>query len=893
VIRSLLRPTFFIPSFFLILFVGTVAMLEYKLDVEQDTMMDILNDPIGTYGDAFSSSLWTFKLNLDTVRNSSVSSGLKIDLADDLEKASTELAKIEFYANQKSGNDIVENFGFSKVTAIRHDISELRDSLAQCRTNDTACLVPIDRQTTQLVTDSKSLNDETDHYRDKSLKKILNTIINEEFLRESSLAMTLVILFGLTGYSLKMARRHEIEKHRAQESEQQNALFGAIVQSSEIGVLVRDMLRPGIPVVYINKAFTKLTGYTLDEIRHRDIGFLLGIHTNLDEAKKFRGAFEKLESLASSLLLYRKDSTPFWSECFIAPVHQNDRRVSHYFALITDISTIYATQESLRLAKEAAERAGKVKANFLASMSHEIRTPINGVLGVLELLSDTRLDQEQNKLVRIATSSGKHLLSIINDVLDYSKIEAGKYEIVSEPFSLRDTVREATEIVRPIARAKDLRLEVEIAAEIADGYVGDGGRIKQILINLMSNAVKFTEQGQVTLKIFKLMDQADDDRQTALLRFEILDTGIGISLEDQGKLFEEFSQVDGNFTRRFGGTGLGLAITKQLVRLLNGEIGLESHLGKGSRFWFFLPLRRDMRTSLPPSCDESAPVNVLETNPQHRSLARNTGELRILLVEDNPVNQLVALRYLNKAGFQSELAINGREAVEKAASRNFDAILMDISMPEMDGIAATKHIRAMGGSHASIPIIAVTAHVMRGDREQCMAAGMNDYLCKPLHYDSLCKVLARWIPNFSYGEKVANPGDQAIASPSPSIFIFDEMPLFDPAVLERLAKDLDPEIVLKITHVFTEDFVKRFAALQGHIAAKNWHEVARGAHTLKSSSGGCGLVRFAAIMERLEFAANKEDEAQIKELTEKIQLIYESSREALANGRSKFETKDG
>ena len=479
-------------------------------------------------------------------------------------------------------------------------------------------------------------------------------------------------------------------------------------------------------------------------------------------------------------------------------------------------------------------------------------------------------------------------------MLDYSKIEAGKLEIESAPFRLRALIDETIEMIKPIVSAKRLTLSYDISADTPDALLGDNGRIKQILLNLLANAIKFTEQGSVDLRISTLLAHNDHEQDVSLIRFEVTDTGIGISVEDQEKLFNEFTQIERSFTRRFGGTGLGLAITKQLVKLLNGEIGVESRLGQGSKFWFMLPIQQNLaqaeqdKNNTPVTRTITVDMGVRPPPAPLLSQSQHcTAE--VLLAEDNPVNQLVATRFLQKAGLHVEIAANGVEAVAKASQKNYDAILMDISMPEKDGLAATREIRQMGGPLAEIPIIAVTAHVMRGDREQCIAAGMNDYLCKPLHYESLRKVLARWLPKdkFTYAPDAAAPPPPA---PEPKMnAALADIPIYDENILAMMAHDLDHTMILNITQVFLDDFSRRVDRLNECLSGSDLTETARTAHALKSSSASCGLLRFSEIMRQIEAAANKKESERLQELAGYITGTYSESRQALIDGRKKYQ----
>lgn len=417
-----------------------------------------------------------------------------------------------------------------------------------------------------------------------------------------------------------------------------------------------------------------------------------------------------------------------WSEHDLATLRDLGALVMTEIALRREIGERRAAQErlleqnqALAAARDAAESAARVKTAFLANMSHEIRTPMNAVIGMTELLESTALNAEQREFTQTIRTGGETLISLINDLLDLSKIEADRLELEHQPVVLRDCLHEAMQLVSYAARNKGLNLSSTVAPDLPEACLADPTRLRQILVNLLGNAVKFTAAGDVVLSV----SQPDPQR----LRFEVRDTGIGIRPGQLERLFKPFSQADASTTRLYGGSGLGLAICHRLVIQMGGEIGVESVEGHGSRFHFVIPF-------VPAPIPSQAP----DTRP-HRATTRHP--LNILVAEDHPVNQRVAQLMLRNLGYDAQLASDGMQVLQALAQAPYDVVMLDLQMPVLDGLQCAQRIRAQGNGLAQPWIIAVTANVVSGEQEACISAGMNDFLAKPVTIDALSGALAR------------------------------------------------------------------------------------------------------------------------------------------------------
>ena len=504
---------------------------------------------------------------------------------------------------------------------------------------------------------------------------------------------------------------------------------------------------------------------------------------------------------------------------------------------------------------------------------------MNAVIGASNLLLDTQLSAEQKQLLQTTLRSGESLLTIINDILDYSKVEAGEMRLEKTNFVLKEIIKDIRELFALELDRKDLKLFTKVDPKIPAHLCGDSGRIRQILLNLIGNAIKFTEEGSIKLSV-ELAEKNNESNELKL-KFVIIDTGIGISKEAQMSLFKEFTQQDPSISRKFGGTGLGLAICKRIIELMGGTIKLESEELKGSKFTFEVIMWETSEEDMEQTFKDHAqpPIqNKYESDKPNIAYRRNG---RILLVEDSPANQVIALAILRKAGFIVDAVANGKEAVEAVQELPYDVVLMDVAMPVMDGFEATKNIRALKNDKSKIPIIAMTANAVQGDRESCLNHKMDDYLTKPINRILLLEKLDSWMGK-AYQQ--SNPNQYGNSE------IEDELHIVNEAILQQLEEDTGFSNTADIIKIFLNETKQRLATLKQAAKMKNYPKIGQEIHTLKSTAGTYGVSMLQHKAEQMDLAYKAND---YQKLDAEMSALIELGKQSLEELARYYQINDG
>lgn len=634
-----------------------------------------------------------------------------------------------------------------------------------------------------------------------------------------------------------------------------------ILQSIAEGICVIGL---GGEITFTNRAAKRLLGFSAAEILGQNYEeILFNRHEKEQIFCPIRFALTDGEiSHVNTETFFRADKSSLLVEYICVPLVENNEIIG---AVLTfeDITERRDIEIALAEARDTALRNARIKAAFLANMSHEIRTPLHGIIGTANLLLETKLDVKQKKYVEMLETSADLLLDIINDILDFSKIEAGKFNLETVEFDLRRTVAEIADVFRVLAQKKKLRLSFELDEKIPLMILGDSNQLRQVLNNLFSNAVKFTQKGEIRAKIIV---QNEDNKKLRLL-FEVLDTGIGIDESCLEQIFHPFMQADASTTRRFGGTGLGLTICREIIEKMNGEIGVESKIGKGSRFWFTAEFFKKEKNVT----NENIVTDEIAPEIRKTVKLKNLKNANILIVEDNEINREVASAMLKNIGIEAKTAKNGIEALACCLEKKIDLVLMDCQMPEMDGFAAAKAIRQSKKIKEQPSIIALTASSNLEEREKSFAAGMDDFLTKPLEKTKLIETLNKYcftennLQNLDLPDKFSQHSLANIIAPE-TLKNFLE-----------IESNGEENFVFEMLALYCDNAAKGIAEIKDAFEAGNDSLICRKAHQLKGSSASVGALKLSEYFENLESNIRQkkrtESEELLKKITEEIDLL--------------------
>jgi len=620
--------------------------------------------------------------------------------------------------------------------------------------------------------------------------------------------------------------------------------------------------------IEFNKATADLLGYTSEELKSLNAKH---IYAEPGDREKFIDIINHQTEVVDYEVQLRRKSGELIDCIESSAVKYYRGKIVGYQGIIRDI-TLRKKTESLQRAKDLAEQANKFKAEFLANMSHEIRTPMNAIMGMVHLLHQTDLTEKQRGYLEAIDTSADNLLELINDILDFSKIEAGKLQLEQKYFSLKKVVTALVNTIRFKAEEKQLNLILNIDKRIPELVSGDSLRLNQILLNLVSNAIKFTQHGEIRVTV-KLIDVIDDK---ARIFFTVSDTGIGISQDKLNTIFDSFTQATTDTTRIYGGTGLGLAIVKRLIDMLNGVIMVKSKPGEGSEFIFEIDF---------PVQKESVELDEPDEPGELMNIIEEVGACRILLAEDHPINQLVTSEMLKNRWEQVQIDIvdNGKAVIRKLSESPYDIILMDVQMPEMNGHDTTRYIRSnMEKPVAEIPILAFTAYATTGEAEKCIEAGMDDYISKPVDPDSLCKKICEVLRKAGYFSRKPIIGEKAASNSNGHTKL-------DLEYFHTITEE-DTELKVRMMRIMLDETPVEVRKLKEFLAEENWDGVRSMAHKMKSSMQFLGLDDMLELMRSIELSAKEKNNLQaLPEKVNKVVLACDAVMEQLRHELEKIQ----
>ncbi len=697
--------------------------------------------------------------------------------------------------------------------------------------------------------------------------------LEKRIIREKSARQQAECLLEEKSYAL-----YELNKHLKENSR----LLEATVVHANDGVIITDAdLENGPHIIYVNDAFTKISGYEPNEVIGKTPRILQGHDTDRETLIRLKRCLQKGRHFKGELKNYTKDGDPYWLDISIMPIYDEDNNLTHFTAIERNITERKNFEKELLIEKEIAESevierqrielqmqeyadklelirfdaidaqkkaeaASQAKTEFLANMSHELRTPLNGIIGMAEMLLFSNLDENQKENTEVLHRSGENLLSILNDILDISKIEAGELEIENVPFHLSTAMRQIIQLFLPLAEDRGVNLLLEEDENAPDVIIADLGRIQQVLRNLVNNSLKFTQNGSITLIV-----KVSHENNKPIIYIAVEDTGIGIPKDKLDIIFDKFTQADASVTRNFGGTGLGLAITQNLIKLMDGQLGVDSIEGEGSTFWFKIPYEEALT--------DVSPINLYANNLSNEEI-NISKDISILAVDDHPVNQLFVQKLLKRFEFHNiDLAEDGQQALDMITKKHYDIVLMDCQMPILDGYKATEILREFDVEEKrSTPVIALTANAMVGDREKCMKAGMNDYLSKPIKPEKLLAIIQKWA-----GDKLNNRSysQDDLVDKQPDLEQISDVTIIDMDHLNMFT-DGDPNEEKQLLDLFFDQVQISLQALKESCVNDNKEDWKKAAHKFKGSAANLGATSLCKSCENAEKHYNADLDAR-------------------------------
>ncbi len=835
-------------------------------------------------------------------------------------------------ADVRSGDEVQDLAGsFNRMTDAmvksQHDTASARDYIENILRSLAECLIVFKAdRTIELVNDAATallgytgeeligkpveiIFNEYDGFLDESeeghgIDRTVTSNLEKQFLTKDGKRIPVLFSYaplcvrdgeppGMVGIALDITDR----KRAMQALRERENYLRTILESVQTGVLVIDAETHTI--VDANSVATKLLDLPRENLIDHEC------HRYVCPAEKgacpITDLGKQIDNAERSLIHGSGKKMPIIKS--VVPVTINGRRC--LLESFVDISVQKQNEEELKEAKESAIAANRSKSEFLANMSHEIRTPMNGVLGMLDLIIHTQLNKEQKKYADTAYKSANTLLHILNDILDLSKIESGKMELESVDFDVNEALDEVITLFSARAKTKLLRLYSVVDDSMIRAVRGDPFRFRQVLANLVGNAIKFTGAGEVVIRAV-VIGYEDED---VLFRFEVADTGIGIGDDEKEKIFKPFAQADSSTTRSYGGTGLGLSISRELVAMMGGTIGVDSNPGKGSTFWFTVRFQRSRGELIR---KDTAGSSALRADSRSANARKSAKDFRILLAEDNRMNQELIQAILAPFSFRMDIASDGGEAFEALTNHPYDLVLMDCQMPRLDGYQVTRLFREQERSSKMprTPIIALTANAMRGDREKCLEAGMDDYLPKPFYREDLLSLLDRWV-DIGVIEDTKESSPQGVTDTPGAASSNDVLParteseestgnrqVIDVSALDRiraLQREGRPDILGKLVTAYLVEAQGAMKALELATAEKSTQDMFRLAHKLKSSSANVGALHLSALLKDLELLGRQDEVEGTADLFGSVAKEFEAVQEALktlAPGRSGEQGED-